>query len=208
MTEQQIHIPMFARAAMLEASREQRNAADWTDREAYLRQQIDEHRQKAETEEARIRAHVEEEHRKAKAHLDAVTAKAQADLAELKRAGDALDAQYTEAGRAASWHARQAQGAEHAIATWCDREGIDPATLPPVSDGSGPLAVVDDKALVALGAQLARPAETTGDLDVTRVDPLPAATVDGRADLGGEVAPGEAQFHRGDPSQTGGGDRA
>lgn len=184
-----LHIPMHTKAAMLNATSEAREAAKWADREADLRRQIDEHQAWADAERARIEEHINAEVAKAKKKIDDIDATA-------KR----LKTDLGEAGRRTAWHADQAGDAHRAVQDWCAHHGIDPATLPPVSDGSGPLPVVDDKAL-ALGQQLARP-EGNGDPQATRADvvlPPGVQAVTGReaiqkmADMAARPGPDDAQ---------------
>lgn len=111
MTEQPVRIPAHMHTVRLCALTEQRSAQEAAAREAALQRQMDEHRAYMDRERAQFQAWLDGEARKL----------------------DVLQREYTDAGRAATQHREDALDASETFGGWCDRRGIDPTTLPPVT---------------------------------------------------------------------------
>jgi hypothetical protein len=125
-----LHIPAHIDMTRRIAAQQTADVTRLTVAEAQLKQQYDEHQRDAAAEKARIEAELREMRENAERRLNA-----------LDEHGQRLNGELREIGRQIQQHRDEAEQAQWSIADWCTRQGIDPASLPPLPD-TGPLPVV------------------------------------------------------------------
>lgn len=127
-------IPDYASLLRRAAANHAADATRYADRE-----------QKLTIELGRFEEWMHGEHARIQAELDEAQAKADEQLRSIAADWEARKRDLAEAGRAKAEHQKHANGAERSWRNWCQEEGIDPATLPPLRD-TGPLPVVPAEA--------------------------------------------------------------
>ncbi|MGI5162760.1 hypothetical protein ACQEU3_47140 [Spirillospora sp. CA-253888] len=201
MTEQTTpEIPDYAdllrRAAAVHAS----EVTAYTVRENALSDELTRFRRHAETERQRIENELAEARAKAETQLN--------DLAAQERA---ISNDLREAGLGKTRHQRDADGAQRSWLDWCQREGIDPRTVPPLptslTETSQPLPAappVVPPTPPKGPAWMAEQDRAEDDEDRTRDDAhvYQAGPLTTRADLPAGGAPDGAPFR---PGSDGGG---